>query len=89
MTVINLVILQPRATHVMFEKHLIEKEEQAGDSIGKIVDDKLKALMETDKYKNLSSQFVLLHSLSAIANLIAISMEIVHLWFLVSHLTTL
>jgi len=73
----------------MFEKHLIEKEEQAGDSIGKISEEKLKALMEMKKYKDLSSQFVLLHSLSAIANLIALSTEVVHLWFLASHLTML
>lgn len=89
MTVSNLVVLQPKATRVMFEKHLIEKEEQAGDSIGKITDEKLKSLMEMSKYRDLSSQFVLLHSLSAIANLIAISTEVVHLWFLASHLTTL
>lgn len=89
MTVANLVVLQPMATRVMFEKHLIEKEEQAGDSIGKITDEKLKSLMEMKKYKDLSNQFVFLHSLSAIANLIALSTEIVHLWFLASHLTTL
>ena len=73
----------------MFEKHLIEKEEQAGDSIGKITDEKLKSLMEMKKYRDLSNNFVFLHSLSAIANLIALSTEIVHLWFLASHLTTL
>lgn len=89
MTVSNLVVLQPKATRLMFEKHLIEKEEQAGDSIGKITDEKLKSLMEMSKYRDLSSQFVFLHSLSAIANLIAISTEVVHLWFLASHLTTL
>ena len=89
MIITNLVYLEPVATHVMFEKHLIEKEEQAGDSIGKISDDKLKKLMEMKKYKDLSSRFVFLHSLSAIANLIAISTEIVHLWFLAAHLTTL
>ena len=89
LTVVNLVILQPRATRIMFEKHLIEKEEQAGDSIGKISEEKLKALMEMKKYKDLSNQFVLLHSLSAIANLIALSAEVVHVWFLASHLTML
>ena len=89
MTVSNLVYLQPVATRIMFEKHLIEKEEQAGDSIGKITDEKLKTLMEMKKYKDLSSQFVFLHSVSAIANLMAISTEVVHLWFLASHLTTL
>ena len=89
MTVLNLVVLQPKATRVMFEKHLIEKEEQAGDSIGKITDEKLKSLMEMKKYRDLSNNFVFLHSLSAIANLIALSTEIVHLWFLASHLTTL
>lgn len=89
MTILNLVYLQPVTTQVMFEKHLIEKEEQAGDSIGKITDEKLKALMETKKYKDLSSRFVLLHSLSTVANLIALSTEIVHLWFLASNLTTL
>lgn len=89
MTVVNLVILQPIATRVMFEKHLIEKEEQAGDSIGKITNEKLKELMDKKNYKELSNRFVFLHSLSAIANLIALSTEIVHLWFLASHLTTL
>lgn len=89
MTILNLVVLQPKATRVMFEKHLIEKEEQAGDSIGKITDEKLKSLMEMKKYRDLSNNFVFLHSLSAIANLIALSTEIVHLWFLASHLTTL
>ena len=89
MTAGNLLFLQPVATRIMFEKHLIEKEEQAGDSIGKITDEKLNTLMEMKKYKDLSSRFVFLHSLSAIANLIAISTEIVHLWFLASHLTTL
>ena len=89
MTVINLIILQPIATRVMFEKHLIEKEEQAGDSIGKITDEKLKVLMEMQKYKDLSNKFILLHSFSAIANLIAIAVEVVHLWFLAAHLTTL
>ena len=89
MTVLNLVVLQPKATRVMFEKHLIEKEEQAGDSIGKITNEKLKSLMEMKKYRDLSSNFVFLHSLSAIANLIALSTEIVHLWFLAAHLTTL
>ena len=74
---------------MMFEKHLIEKEEQAGDSIGKITDDKLKSLMEMKKYKDLSNSFVFLHSLSAIANLIALSTEIAHLWFLAAYLTTL
>ena len=89
MTVLNLVVLQPKATRVMFEKHLIEKEEQSGDSIGKITNEKLKSLMEMKKYRDLSSNFVFLHSLSAIANLIALSTEIVHLWFLAAHLTTL
>ena len=89
MIIANLVYLEPVATSVMFEKHLIEKEEQAGDSIGKITDDKLKKLMEMKKYKDLSNRFVFLHSLSAIANLIAISTEVVHLWFLAAHLTTL
>ena len=89
MIVLNLIALQPKATRVMFEKHLIEKEEQAGDSIGKVDDEKLKSLMEMKKYRELSSQFIRLHSLSAIANLIALCTEVVHLWYLVSNLTTL
>jgi len=89
MIVINLVLLQPIATRVMFEKHLLEKEEQAGDSIGKVEEEKLKLLMEMKKYRELSSQFVRLHSLSAIANLISLCTEVVYLWYLVSNLRTL
>ena len=89
MIVLNLIALQPIATSVMFEKHLIEKEEQAGDSIGKVEDEKLKSLMEMKKYRELSSQFIRLHSLSTIANLISLCTEVVHLWYLASNLTTL
>ena len=88
-TLSNLLYFTPRNIHIMFEKHRFEKEIQAGEAIGKIEDSKLEILNKKKEYVALSKNFVLLHSLASIANLVSLCAQGVHAIYLTSHITTL
>jgi hypothetical protein len=80
----NLFYFNPETIRVMFEKHKFEKKENAGQLPGKIEDDKLVVLNKNPTYAALSKRFVVLHTLAAIANLLAFCGQGVHLIYLAS-----
>lgn len=84
----NLLYIEPTATRVNFDKHKLEKEQQAGDTIGKLDDDKLAILNANPRYIQLSTRFIVFHSAASIANLLALSAEAIHLWYLAGHLSS-
>lgn len=67
----------------MFAKHKFEKEIGAGGGPGKIEDDKLAVLNKNPAYVGLSKKFIMLHTFSAIANLLALCAQGVHLLYIV------
>ena len=71
----------------MFAKHKFEKEVSAGQTPGKIEDDKLKILNKNKEYFNLSKRFVRLHTFSTIANLLALCGQGVHLIYIAKALS--
>ena len=73
----------------MFEKHKLEKEEQAGQAIGRVEEDKLVILRQNKHYIELERKFSHLHGYSAITSLISLSSQLVNIWFLAGHLTRL
>ena len=88
-TLANLLYFTPRNIHVMFEKHRFEKEIQAGQAIGKLEDNKLEILNKNKEYVALSKEFVFLHSLASIANLVSLCAQGVHAIYLAGHISTL
>ena len=85
----NVVYITPATIDVVFEKHKLEKEEYAGQALGKIEDEKAAKLRKNPHYVMLEKKFVRLHTVSSIANLLALSGQAVHLWYLASHLNDL
>ena len=86
---VNALYLTPANIDTMFEKHKLEKEEYAGEAIGKIEDDKATKLRQNHRYVVLEKKFSRLHGYSAIANLFALSVQAVHLWYLAGNLREL
>ena len=83
MTVLANVLYFNQATvDVMFAKHKFEKEVHAGQTPGKIEDDKLETLNKNKEYVSLSKRFVRLHTFSTIANLLALCGQGVHLVYI-------
>ena len=70
----------------MFEKHKLEKEEHAGQAIGKIEEEKAVKLRQNKRYVELERKFSRLHGLSAITSLISIFSQVLNFWFLARHL---
>ena len=89
MVLANLVYFEPQTSRCVAAKHVLEKEQQAGNTIGKIDDDKMEILKKNEKYVALDKRFFLLHSLSSIANLVALSAQAIHLWHIAGHLSTI
>ncbi len=87
-TLVNLLYFEPQTTRIMFEKHIFEKEEGAGQAPGKIEDEKLAVLNKIEKYVKLSKRFVWMHTGGSIANLLALSAQAIHLWHITGHLDT-
>ena len=85
----NVVYITPSSTTTMFEKHKLEKEEHAGQAVGKIEDDKADKLRKNPRYVELEKKFMRLHTLASIANLLSLSAQAVHLWYLAGHLQDL
>lgn len=82
MVVINLVYLTPQTISCTFAKHKFEKEINSGNVIGKLEKDKHEQLKKNPQYVALESKFIRLHSFSSIANLVALAVQAVHLWYL-------
>ena len=89
MVLANLLYFEPQTTRCSFEKHHLEKEQNAGDTIGKIDEDKLKILNQNPKYVSLGKRFIWLHTFASIANLVALSAQAIHLWHIAGHLNTI
>ena len=89
MVLANVLYFTPASVTTMSEKHKLEKEEHAGQAIGKIEDDKIVILRKNKRYVELEKRFSRLHSFSAIANLLALSAQAFHLWHLAAHLQSL
>ena len=79
--------LEPQTTKCTMNKHKYEKEVNAGLAVGKVEEDKLATLRKIPEYVNLEKRFFSLHTYSAIANLLSLAMQAVHLWYLSCHLT--
>ena len=88
-TLANVLYLTPQTVYLTFEKHKFEKEIQAGQAVGKLEDNKLEILNKKKEYVSLSKQFIFLHSLTSIANLVSLCAQGVHAIYLVGHLATL
>ena len=86
---VNALYLTPTNIDTMFEKHKLEKEEHAGEAFGKIEDDKATKLRQNHRYVELEKKFSRLHGYSAIANLLALSAQAVHMWYLAGNLREL
>ena len=88
MVLLNLLYFEPQTTKVSFKKHHYEKEHQAGEAIGKVEEEKLKALNQIPEYAALNKRFVWLHTLASIANLTALAAQALHLWHLARQLNS-
>ena len=90
LTVIASVIyISPSIVKTISEQHKIEKEEGAGQAVGKVEEEKLIVLKKNPKYVSLSKKFVRLHTFSAIANLLTFCAQGVHLVYLAANLVSL
>ena len=70
----------------MFEKHKLEKEEEAGQGFGRVEQEKLVKLRQNEQYVKLEKRFSRLHGLSLSASFVSILAQLVNTWFLASHL---
>ena len=82
----NAFYFGPVTTTIMFEKHKLEKEEHAGQAIGRIEEDKATILRQNKRYVELEKKFSRLHGYSAITSLVSLFSQIVNMWFLAGHL---
>lgn len=88
-TGLNLVYVEPQASHVQRAKLKIEAEEGADQCIGKVDPDKLKVLETNAHYVALSKKFGMLHALSSISNLIGLASQVLHIWYLAANLKSI
>lgn len=79
---VNLLYCNQATVDIMFAKHKFEKEINAGTTPGKIEDDKLAILNRNPAYVSLSKRFIRLHTLSAIANMLALCGQGIHLVYI-------
>ncbi|CAM9615945.1 unnamed protein product [Scytosiphon promiscuus] len=63
-TVLNLVLLEPKSTAVMFQRYKLEDEKKA----------------DTEEYKALGNKFGMFHGMSSFANLFALIGSFVYAW---------
>ena len=89
MALSNLLYFEPQTTQCTMAKHKFEKEVSAGQAVGKVEDDKLQELRKNPQYVVLEKRFFSLHAYSAIANLLSLAVQAVHLWHLSCLLTDL
>lgn len=82
----NALYITPHSTTTMFEKHKLEKEEQAGNGLGKIEDDKAVKLRQNKHYVALEKKFARLHGCAAVTNLVSLSAQAVSMWYLAGNL---
>lgn len=82
----NALYITPHSTTTMFEKHKLEKEEHAGNAMGKLEDDKALKLRQNKHYVMLEKKFARLHGYAAITNLVALSAQAVNMWYLAGNL---
>ena len=89
LVLVNLLYLNPKTIEVMFSKHQFEKKIDAGQTVGKVEDEKLNVLSTNTVYVTLSKKFIILHSLASIGNLIVFCAQGVHLFYLAGNLHSL
>ena len=82
----NVFYFNPATIKIMFQKHKFEKEVKAGQEPGKVEDDKVIELNKNPTYVALSKKFAILHTLSAIANLLSFCAQGVHLLYIASNM---
>lgn len=75
----NLAFLEPKTSEVMFQRHRVE-DQHPGASM-----QDLKSTVP--EYKKLSAQFGMLHGMSSLVNLVALSATMLHLWYLSTRLS--
>ena len=71
------------------KKHKFEREVSAGQAVGKVEEDKLVQLRKLPEYVVLEKRFFNLHTYSAIANLLSLAAQAIHLWHLSCHLSSI
>lgn len=77
-----MLYFEPQTSKCTMAKHKIENTVSAGKAVGKVESDKLTVLREIPEYVVLEKRFIALHTYSAIANLLSLAMQAVHLWHL-------
>jgi len=87
MVLVNLIYLEPQTTKCTIAKHKFEKEINAGQTIGKLEQDKQTQLRKNPQYVALEKSFIWLHSYASVANLVALAAQTIHLWYLSCKIT--
>ena len=89
MAISSTVYFEPQTSACTMAKHRYEKEASAGQAVGKVEEDKLTQLRKIPEYVVLEKRFVSLHTYSAIANLLSLAAQAVHLWHLSCYLSSI
>ena len=84
-----MLYFEPQTTACTMNKHKYEREVNAGQTIGKLDEDKLAELRKIPEYVRLEKKFFSLHTYSAIANLLSLAAQAVHLWHLTCYLSSI
>lgn len=82
MSIANMLYFEPQTSACTMAKHKYEKEISAGQTVGKVEELKLVKLRKIPEYLQLEKRFVSLHTYAAIANLLSLAAQAVHLWHL-------
>ena len=78
-TLINKFFLEPKTTAMMLKRYTYEKEHGYGDDIGPIKD---KTLKTDETYVKMTHEFCMVHGFTSMANILAYTGSILHLWYL-------
>lgn len=77
-----MLYFEPQTTKCAMTKHKHEREVSAGQTPGKVEEDKLQQLRKIPEYVVLEKRFVWLHTYSTVAGLLALGAQAIHLWHL-------
>ena len=77
-----MLYFEPQTTKCTMIKHKYEKEVSAGQSVGKVEEDKAEELRKIKEYAVLEKRFIFLHTCATVTNLVSLAMHMVHLWYL-------
>jgi len=84
-TLINLLVIEPKTTSIMYERHVIERKLGTGHEIGQIKSSDPKIANDSE-LKAISKRFGMFHGISSSLNLISICLATWHLIFIGSKL---